>query len=71
MSIIPLNPPTMPPLRPIDEAPIRRGKSFGLCLLFATGVGWVIGLWDGYAWFTRDRATEIDPLFFQGPLPLI
>ena len=55
-------------LRPIEEAPIEQGETFGPCLL---GPGndsdWVTGWWNGKAWYGDDGIVVFPTEF--GALP--
>lgn len=53
-------------IRPIEEAPIKPGIKFGPCALSPgiNGCDWIIGEWDGYAWFNQVGEIIIHPRYF-------
>ena len=53
-------------MQPIEAAPIRLGIELGPCLLFAppakaTDSGYVIGWWDGEAWWDAEGGVRLRP----------
>ena len=62
--------PHLPPLRPRSaKRRSNRASLLKACLLVCVGIGWALGLWDGEFWFSEDLVTQLEPLFFLGPLP--
>jgi len=54
------------PLVPISEAPVRRNRQFGPCLLTPgpEQSRWTIGYWDGGGWVTVNFDERLEPRFF-------
>jgi hypothetical protein len=58
--------------KPIADAPVKKGKPFGPCLL-APGIDgndYAVGEWDGEDWFTLDGDRRLSPSFYELLPPL-
>lgn len=57
--------------RPIDQAPVKKDREFGPCLLVVEPDGWRIGYWDGCGWYDDD-GLPLRPRFFclLPPVPM-